>query len=83
MDDGSALNVDDIIETTNHFKCVDYVIEHADEPLTESMIKRLHGILKAGTSDERRDWFNVGGYKRLANEVGGWRRQDRRMWGVP
>lgn len=71
VEDGNALNVDDIIETTNHFKCVDYVIEHADEPLTESMIKRLHGILKAGTSDERRDWFNVGGYKRLANEVGG------------
>ena len=66
-----ALSVDDIIETTNHFRCIDFVIEHAEEPLTEEMIKRLHTILKTGTSDADRPWFAVGEYKRLPNEVGG------------
>lgn len=66
-----ALSVDDIIETTNHFRCIDFVIEHAEEPLTEEMIKRLHTLLKAGTSDADRPWFAVGEYKRLPNEVGG------------
>lgn len=66
-----ALSVDDIIETTNHFRCIDFVIEHAEEPLTEEIIKRLHAILKAGTSDADRPWFAVGEYKRLPNEVGG------------
>ena len=66
-----ALSVDDIIETTNHFRCIDFVIEHAEEPLTEEMIKRLHALLKAGTSDADRPWFAVGEYKRLPNEVGG------------
>lgn len=66
-----AVSVDDIIETTNHFRCIDFVIEHAEEPLTEEMIMRLHAILKAGTSDADRPWFAVGEYKRLPNEVGG------------
>lgn len=66
-----AVSVDDIIETTNHFRCIDFVIEHAEEPLTDEMIKRLHALLKAGTSDADRPWFAVGEYKRLPNEVGG------------
>lgn len=66
-----TLSVDDIIETTNHFRCIDFIIEHAEEPLTEEMIKRLHAILKAGTSDADRPWFAVGEYKRLPNEVRG------------
>lgn len=66
-----AVSVDDIIETTNHFHCIDFIIEHAEEPLTEELIKRLHALLKAGTSDADRPWFAVGEYKRLPNEVGG------------
>ena len=61
--------IDDIIETVNHFRCIDYVIEHAAERITEAHILRLHGILKANTSDSRKSWFAVGEYKRLANEV--------------
>lgn len=67
----SALNVDDIVETVNHFRCIDYIIEHAEERLTEDFIKHLHLLLKTGTSDSRKDWFAVGDYKRLPNEVGG------------
>ena len=66
-----TVNVDDIVETTNHFKCVDYIIDNAMKPLTESMIKELHFILKNGTSDSRKEWFKVGDYKKLPNEVGG------------
>lgn len=66
-----AVKVDDIIETTNHFRCIDYIIDHATEPLSESLIKRLHAILKTGTSDAGKSWFAVGEYKRLPNEVGG------------
>lgn len=66
-----AINVDDIVETVNHFRCIDYVIDHAEVRLTESFIKQLHGLLKAGTSDSRKDWFAVGDYKKLPNEVGG------------
>lgn len=69
--DNSVVNVDDIIETSNHFKCVDYIIDNASKPLTEEMIKELHFILKNGTTDSRKDWFNVGEYKKLPNEVGG------------
>lgn len=67
----TTINVDDIIETSNHFRCIDYLIDHAIDPLTEDFIKQLHLILKQGTSDSRKDWFNVGEYKRLPNEVGG------------
>lgn len=66
-----AVRVDDIIETTNHFRCIDFIIDRATEPLTESMIKQIHRILKSGTSDAQKDWFAVGEYKRLPNEVGG------------
>ena len=69
--EGESVRVDDIIETTNHFRCIDLVIDRAEEKLTESLIKELHSILKMGTSDSRRDWFTVGDYKRLPNEVGG------------
>ncbi len=65
------VNVDDIVETANHFKWVDFVIENAKNELTEKMIKELHFLLKTGTSDSRKDWFNVGEYKKLPNEVGG------------
>ena len=64
-------NVDDIIETVNHFKLVDYMLDVANKPLTANMIKEFHKILKTGTSDERKCWFNVGEYKKLENEVAG------------
>lgn len=66
-----SVNVDDIIETTNHFRCIDLIIDKAKNKLTESMIKQLHFLLKSGTSDSRKDWFNIGEYKKLPNEVGG------------
>ena len=66
-----AVNVDDIIETANHFRCIDLIIDRAEGVLTEKLIKELHGILKAGTSDSRKDWFAVGDYKKIPNEVGG------------
>ena len=70
MENG-VLNVDDIIETANHFKCIDMIIENAAYKLTEKFIKTLHFTLKSGTSDSRKAWFNVGEYKSLPNEVGG------------
>ncbi len=69
--EGESLRVDDIIETTNHFRCIDMIIERAEESLTESLIKELHKVLKSGTSDSQKAWFAVGDYKRLPNEVGG------------
>ncbi len=66
-----TLNVDDVIETVNHFRCIDMIIDHAKAALTEKFIKELHLILKSGTSDSRKDWFAVGDYKKLPNEVGG------------
>ena len=69
--EGESVRVDDIIETTNHFRCIDLIIDRAEEKLTESLIKELHSILKMGTSDSRKEWFTVGDYKRLPNEVGG------------
>ncbi len=63
-------SVDDIMETVNHFRCIDYIIDHATDKITEAHIKTLHAILKTNTSDSRKPWFAVGGYKRLANEVG-------------
>lgn len=69
--DNKVLNVDDVVETANHFRCVDYIIDNASKTITESMIKHLHFILKNGTSDSRQDWFNVGEYKKIPNEVGG------------
>ncbi len=65
------INVDDIVETSNHFRCIDLVIDNASNLLTEGFIKELHRILKNGTSDSRQSWFAVGDYKKLPNEVGG------------
>ena len=66
-----AVKVDDIVETVNHFRCVDLIIEGAHTKLTESFIKQLHFILKSGTTDSQKSWFKVGDYKMLENEVGG------------
>ena len=66
-----TMNVDDIVETANHFKCIDMIITQAKYQLTEKFIKELHQTLKSGTSDARLDWFAVGDYKRMPNEVGG------------
>ena len=66
-----VLNVDDVIETVNHFRCIDMIIVNVKVALTEKFIKELHLILKNGTSDYRKDWFVVGDYKKLPNEVGG------------
>ena len=66
-----VLNVDDVIETANHFRCIDMIIDKAKATLTEKFIKELHLILKSGTSDYRKDWFAVGDYKKIPNEVGG------------
>ena len=62
--------IDDILETVNHFRCIDYVIDHATDKVTEAHIKQLHRILKANASDSQKDWFVVGDYKKLPNEVG-------------
>ena len=69
--ENEAVNVDDVIETANHFRCIDMVIDQAGITLTEKFIKELHFVLKTGTSDSRKDWFAVGEYKKLPNEVGG------------
>ena len=66
-----ATRIDDLIETINHFRCVDYIIDHATDKITEAHIKELHRILKSNTSDSQKSWFAVGDYKRLVNEVGG------------
>lgn len=66
-----VVSVDDIIETTNHFRAIDYIIDNAKTKLTESYIKQLHFLLKNNTSDSDKAWFGVGEYKRLQNEIGG------------
>lgn len=66
-----VINVDDIIETINHFRAIDFIIEKAKSKLTESLIKEIHFLIKSGTSDSNKDWFKVGEYKKLPNEVGG------------
>ena len=70
MSDG-AVKVDDVVKTANHFKCIDMVIDSAAHVLSEAFIKQLHATLKSGTSNSRQDWFAVGDYKKLPNEVGG------------
>lgn len=70
--DGKGSNkVDDIVETANHFYLFDVMLDEVDELLTEKMIKKYHSLLKNGTADARKDWFNVGEYKKLPNDVGG------------
>ena len=66
-----TVNVDDIIETSNHFRCIDLIIENRSKKLSEAFIKELHRVLKYGTSDSRKAWFAVGDYKKQPNEVGG------------
>ena len=66
-----VLILDDLIETANHFRCIDMIIDYAKATLTENFIKKLHLVLKNGTSDSRKDWFVVGDYKKMPNEVGG------------
>ena len=67
--ENEVVNVDDIIETTNHFRCIDMIIDHVKTELNEKFIKELHFILKSGTSDSKKDWFAVGDYKKFPNEV--------------
>ena len=67
----AAVNVDDVVETANHFKCIDMVIDSAAYAPSEAFIKQLHAVLKNGTTDSRLEWFAVGDYKKLPNEVGG------------
>ena len=69
--ENEVFNVDDVIETANHFPCIDMIIDHAKSVLTEKIIKELHLILKNSTSDSRKEWFAVGDYKKMPNEVGG------------
>lgn len=66
-----SVNVDDIVETVNHFRCIDLIIDNAQDKLNEDIIKKIHRTLKTGTSDSTKSWFNVGEYKKLPNEVGG------------
>ena len=67
---GGSVKVDDIVETANHFRCIDLIIENAKRPISEALIKELHRTLKNGTTDARQDWFAVGDYNRLPNTVG-------------
>lgn len=69
--ENEILNVDDVIETANHFRCIDMIIDNAKAALTEKLIKEIHLVLKNGTSDSRKEWFAVGDYKKMPNEVGG------------
>ena len=69
--ENQVVNVDDIIETSNHFRCIDITISNANHILSEKFIKQIHTVLKSGTSDARNSWFTVGDYKKLPNEVGG------------
>jgi Fic family protein/DNA-binding Xre family transcriptional regulator len=71
LDEDKTINVDDVIETQNHFRCIDYMIKTALEPISETLIKELHKILKTGTSDTKLEWFKVGDYKQRPNTVGG------------
>lgn len=78
--DEEAVSVDDIIETSNHFIAFDYLLDTIDKPLSGKLIKELHRILKTGTADAAKAWFNVGGWKRLPNEVGGVATISRWQW---
>ncbi|HEM3164464.1 TPA: Fic family protein [Streptococcus suis] len=71
FEENSTIKVDDIIETTNHFTAVDFLLDSFQDDLNETWIKEIHAILKRGTSDSRKSWFQVGDYKSYPNEVGG------------
>lgn len=66
-----TIRVDDVIEASNHFRAIDFIIDNVGKPLSQGMLKELHRILKTGTADASREWFNVGDYKALPNEVAG------------
>ncbi|MDR2156229.1 MAG: Fic family protein [Clostridiales Family XIII bacterium] len=70
LDKNEAVNIDDIVETLNHFKCFDYLLDVAENDLSEEIIKAFHRILKEGTSDEKKPYFAVGDYKKIENTVG-------------
>lgn len=72
IENNKIIKIDDIIETINHFECFDFILDTVNKILTESYIKHIHYLLKKGTSDSKKDWFNVGEYKKLPNEVGGY-----------
>ena len=67
----TSVRVDDIVETANHFRCIDMIIDNVTYAPSAAFIKQLHAVLKNGTADSRRDWFKVGDYKKYPNEVGG------------
>lgn len=69
--ENETVEVKDVIETLNHFKCFDFIIEHANEKLSEKYIKKLHFLLKSNTSDSQIEWFKVGEYKQKPNTIGG------------
>lgn len=69
--ESKTVNADDIVETMNHFRCIDFIIDSAEKTITEEFIKEIHYMLKNGTTDSRKSWFAVGDYKKLSNEVGG------------
>ena len=69
--ENETVKVKDVIETLNHFKCFDFIIEHANEKLSEKYIKKLHFLLKSNTSDSQIEWFKVGEYKKKPNTIGG------------
>ena len=71
IDVGDGIPVDDVLETVHHFRAIDYVIDIAEDELTENMIKHMHYILKHDTKDSTLAWFAVGDYKKRANVVGG------------
>ena len=71
LDVSDGMPVDDILETVHHFRAIDYVIDCANDMLTEEIIKKLHFILKHDTKDSTLDWFAVGDYKKRPNVVGG------------
>lgn len=71
LDVGEGISVDDVLETVHHFRAIDYVIDIAEDELTEDIIKQLHYILKQDTKDSTLSWFAVGDYKKRANVVGG------------
>jgi Fic family protein len=71
VSESRIVKVDDIVEAKNHFRCFDYMLESAKEPLSENIIKEYHRLLKRGTSDSEKEWFNVGGYKKIGNTVAG------------
>lgn len=78
--ENEVLNVDDVIETANHFRCIDLIIDNAKSTLTEKFIKELHLTLKNGTSDSRKDWFTVGDYKNFQMKLGVWKRRVRKKF---